>query len=299
MKILRSTLSFLLFFSVSISFSLFAQENVDETVELGAIHIVYENFKTVDRAFVLSHIRLSEGSLYNRILSEQSLRSLYDTNYFEFVDFRVAEINGIYELSIHLTAKYNIKQIEFFGNQKFSAEYLLEAGEMLDVFILDEYQINTAAEKMSDSYFEKGYKDTNVNYSINRNSLTGEATVDFIINESVKTEIKIISFKGVTAFNQKTLNRVMKTKKKNLFSWLSGSGKFDQVVFEDDLEQLRLFYQNAGFLDVDVNPDLVSYDFTNPNKSRITIMIDEGEQYFLGTVKIEGHRFIQNKNSLK
>ena len=152
---------------------------------------------------------------------------------------------------------------------------------------------------MSDLYFEKGYKDTNVNYTINRNSLTGEATVDFKINESVKTEIKIISFKGVTAFNPKTLNRVMKTKKKNLFSWLSGSGKFDQVLFEDDLDRLRLFYQNAGFLDVEINPDLISYDFTNPKNSKITITIDEGEQYFLGTVEIEGASIYTEQELLK
>ena len=61
---------------------LVAKENADKTLELGKIHVVYENFKTVDRAFVLSHIRLSEGGLYNRRLSDQSLRSLYNTNYF-------------------------------------------------------------------------------------------------------------------------------------------------------------------------------------------------------------------------
>ena len=112
MKTLRSGSFFLLLFSVLFNCPLLAQENIDETVELGAIHVVYENFKTVDRAFVLSHIRLSEGGLYNRLLSDQSLRSLYNTNYFEFVDFRVAEVNGISELSIHLTAKYKLRQIE-------------------------------------------------------------------------------------------------------------------------------------------------------------------------------------------
>ena len=288
MKMLRSVLSYLIFFSVSISSPLFAQENVDETLVLGAINIVYENFKTVDRAFALSHIRLSEGGQYNRLLSDQSLRSLYNTNYFEFVDFRVAEVNGILELSIHLTAKYKLRQIKFTGNQSFSAEYLLEVGEMKDVFILDEYQINTAAEKMSDLYSEKGFKDANVTYTINRNSTTGEAIVDFEINESVKTEIKLISFNGVTAFNSKALLRVMKTQKKNLFSWLSGSGNFDQALLEEDLGRLREFYQNAGYLDVEINPDLIGYDFANPKNCRITITIDEGEQYFLGSVEIEG-----------
>ena len=40
--------------------------------------------------------------------------------------------------------------------------------------------------------------------------------------------------------------------------------------------------------DVEINPDLISYDFTNPKNSKITITIDEGEQYFLGEVEIEG-----------
>ena len=156
---------------------LFAQENIDETVELGSINIVYENFKTVDRAFVLSHIRLSEGGLYNRLLSDQSLRSLYDTNYFEFVDFRITEVNDITELTIYLTAKYKLKQIEFSGNKNFSAERLLEEGEIQELFILDEYQIDSVAEKISNLYSEKGYSDTNVSYTINRDSVKGEAKV--------------------------------------------------------------------------------------------------------------------------
>ena len=80
----------------------------------------------------------------------------------------------------------------------------------------------------------------------------------------------------------------MKTRKKICFLGYLVQGKFDQVLFENDLERLRLFYQNAGFLDVEINPDLVSYDFSNPENSKITITIDEGEQYFLGDVEIEG-----------
>ena len=288
MKTIRFPLFFLLYLSVLISSPLFAQESSDETVELGAINIVYENFKTVDRAFVLSHIRLSEGGLYNRLLSDQSLRSLYNTNYFEFVDFRITEVDGITELNIHLTAKYKLEQIQFSGNENFSAKRLLEEGDIQELTILDEYLVDSAAEKISDLYSEKGYKDTNVSYSIERDSIKGEATVYFTIEESVKIGLKAISFNGVSAFKPKVLNRVMKTKNKDLFSWLSGSGKFDQALFADDLDQLRLFYRNAGFLDITINPDLVSYDFTKPQKGRITITIEEGEQYFLGSVEVEG-----------
>ena len=81
-------------------------------------------------SLVYYNIRLSEGGLYNRLLSDQSLRSLYNTNYFEFVDFRITEVDGITELSIHLTAKYKLEQIQFSGNENFSAKRLLEEGDI-------------------------------------------------------------------------------------------------------------------------------------------------------------------------
>ena len=298
MKTIRSASFYILHVLFLLNLSLFAQENIDETVELGSINIVYENFKTVDRAFVLSHIRLSEGGLYNRLLSDQSLRSLYDTNYFEFVDFRITEVNDITELTIYLTAKYKLKQIEFSGNKNFSAERLLEEGEIQELFILDEYQIDSAAEKMSDLYSKKGYSDTNVSYTINRDSVKGEATVLINIEESDKIALKSINFEGVNAFNPKVLNRVMKTKKKDLFSWLSGSGNFDEELFKGDLDQLRLFYQNAGFLDVIINPEFIRYDFTKPQGGKITILIDEGERYFLGELGIEGASIYTNQELL-
>lgn len=298
MKTFKFASLIIFFFSVLINHTLFSQENIDDTFELGAVHVVYENFKTVDRAFVLSHIRLNEGSLYNRLLSDQSLRSLYNTNYFEFVDFRVADVKGVAELSIHLTAKYKLKQFEFSGNKEFSSERLLEEGEMQDVIILDEYQIDSAAEKMTDLYLEKGYKDTNVSFVIDRDQTKGEAIVYFEVKESEKIALKSINFTGVTAFKPKVLNRVIQTKNKDMFSWLSGSGKFDQSLFEDDLDQLRLFYQNAGFLDVVIDPDLISYDFSKSKKGKITISIDEGEQYFLGTVEIEGASIYTNQELL-
>ena len=72
MKTLTRTLFFLLIFLVSYNI-LLAQENTDKTLVLDSINIVYENFKTVDRAFVLSHIPISEGGFFNRFLSDQTL----------------------------------------------------------------------------------------------------------------------------------------------------------------------------------------------------------------------------------
>ncbi|MAV39515.1 MAG: outer membrane protein assembly factor BamA [Puniceicoccaceae bacterium] len=270
------------------STSLWAQKNTEQYISIRSIQVVYENFKTVDRAFVLSHIPIREGGRFNRTLSDQSLRALYKTGYFEFVDLRVVEIDGGIEVRVHLTAKYRLKQIQFTGNERFSADRLLEVGELDGLNILDDYSIDLAREKMSDLYLEKGFTGSQVDYAIERDATSGEASVRFEIFESPKIALKSISYKGVRSIKPRVLNRLLKTKKKDLFSWLSGTGKFDQSLFLDDLNTIRLFYQNAGFLDVEVNPEQVEYNFEKHKRSKIIIHVDEGEQYFLGNVAIEG-----------
>lgn len=267
---------------------LWGQKNTELDVSITSIQVVYENFKTVDRAFVLSHIPIEEGGLYNRTLSDQSLRALYETGYFEFVDLRVVEIDGNIEIRIHLTAKYRLKQIQFSGNDQFSSDRLLEAGGLMDQNVLDEFSIDLAAEKMSDLYLEKGYTGSQVDYSIERDNTSGDARVRFDIVESPKIALKSISYKGVRSIKPKVLNRIIETKQKDLFSWLSGTGNFDRSLFVKDLNTIRLFYQNAGFLDVVVDPERVEYNFNKHKRSEIIIHVDEGEQYFLGTVSIEG-----------
>ena len=288
MNVLSSVSILFLISSFLVNCALHAQENSNESIKLSTIHLVYENFKTVDKAFVLSHIRLREGSDYSRFLSDQSLRSLYDTNYFEYIDFRLSKVNNLYELTIHLTAKYKLKDIEFTGNQKFSTTRLIADTDLKEIRILDEYKIDAAAKKVSKLYFEKGFKDAKISYDIIRDDFKGEASVKFKINESVKSQIKLISFTGSKSFSDRDLIKVMKTKRKDFFSWLSGSGNFDKSTFEKDLEQLRIFYQNAGFLDVNINSELVKYDFSNPKNSTIDITIEEGERYSLGAVKTSG-----------
>ena len=174
---------------------------------------------------------------------------LFHTNYFEFVDFRVKNIDNETVLNIHLTAKNKINQIEFVGNKHFTSDRLLEEGGISSETILDEYKIDSAARKMSNFYAEKGYNGVDVTYEINRDNSHGHASVNFTISESQKIILKSLSFLGAKTFNSKILRRIIETKSVNLLSWVTGSGSFDQTIFLNDLDKLRLFYQNEGCSD--------------------------------------------------
>jgi outer membrane protein insertion porin family len=80
----------------------------------------------------------------------------------------------------------------------------------------------------------------------------------------------------------------METKRWWMFSWLTGGGRFKDDLFEDDLTKLLDFYRGQGYLDAEVPPDRILYNYPNPSRMVITIHIDEGRQYRIGDITIIG-----------
>ena len=82
--------------------------------------------------------------------------------------------------------------------------------------------------------------------------------LSFFLLQSVETEYNLtkISFSGNQTFHQKILKKqiIHKTKSKLLF-WKKKS-KFNEIILEQDLENLKTFYQTEGFLKIQVEPSL-------------------------------------------
>ena len=86
----------------------------------------------------------------------------------------------------------------------------------------------------------------------------------------------------------KALQAVMETKRRNWISWLTGSGKYVEAEFEEDLVNLRQAYLDLGYLDVEIDAESVEFDYPRKKSMTITIPIEEGEPYYLGGHSIEG-----------
>ena len=126
-----------------------------------------------------------------------------------------------------------------------------------------------------------------VDYRIQRHEETGFATVVFEIDEGKQVKITDIVFDGNEAFSGRKLRKALETKQSNWLSWLTGSGKFDETKFKEDLEILRVYYRNRGYLDVVVNEDLVALNYQSASQLEIVVDVAEGELYSLGEMSIE------------
>lgn len=253
------------------------------------ITLEFDGFQSVSDEYVFNHIQLREGMNYNPALVDQSIRSLYNTNYFEFVELVVNDAdNGAIDVVIKLVPKYTIGKIVYNGNDTYKESRIASKAELEVGSSLDEYEVNEAAERIETYYIEKGYADAAVDYRISRDRDTGYATVFFDIEESTKVKITKIFFEGNEAFKDKKLRKILQTKKSNWLSWITGDGKFDEIKFKEDLELLRQFYRDEGYLDVKVDEAEVDMTFKTQKKLHLTVVVEEGQQYSLGEMSVEG-----------
>ncbi|MEC8209261.1 MAG: outer membrane protein assembly factor BamA [Verrucomicrobiota bacterium] len=248
----------------------------------------FDGFRSTSDQYIMGNVQLRPGMNYNPALLDQSIRALYNTGYFEFVEARVDKAQDqTIDVVFKLVSKYTIERIRFFGNDKYTDSRLASKAEVETGSSLDEYLVSLGADNIAAYYVEKGFPDVEVDYRIQRDEQTGYAVVSYDIDEGSKVRVDEILFEGNLAFTDKKLLKQLETSKYGWLSWLTGSGRFDEKKFKEDLTILRKFYSDSGYLDCEINEEKVSIDFVESDKIVITIPIDEGQLYYLGEFSVE------------
>ena len=270
------------------AFFSFTSLTAQEYPKVNEVRVEFDGFKSVSEEFVFSNVQLRRGMNYNTALVDQSIRTLYGTGHFEFVEVKVENSDdGSVDVIFEVIPKYTIERITYSGNQKYKEGRLSSKAELEAGVPLDEYQVSEAADKVEAYYVKKGYPDVTVDYRIQRNEATGYAVVLFDIDEGSNVKIKGLLFEGNSVIEDKELAEVLETQQTDWLSWLTGSGRFDEVKFKEDLELLRIYYRNQGYLDVVIDADDVVLDFKADEQLYITIPVTEGELYTVGKLSID------------
>ncbi len=257
---------------------------------VGNVKIEFVDIRNVSDEAILARLEIREGMPFSQNLVDRSIRNLYNTRLFDFIEAQSEDLpGGQVEVVFTVQARYKISRIEITGNDRAKSRRLRREISIRIGQSIDERRIRRDADKLTEYYRDKGYTEVRVDYRIDRNETSGEGTVTYVINEGLKLKIEEVIFVGNTAFSSRKLKGGMETKRRWFLSWLTGSGRFDEVEFQEDLEKLRALYMSEGYLDVSIPESNVSLDYPKPGKIVITIRIDEGRQYRVGEIKLEGN----------
>ncbi|MEE8359862.1 MAG: outer membrane protein assembly factor BamA, partial [Candidatus Omnitrophota bacterium] len=183
-----------------------------------------------------------------------------------------------------------VEKIEFEGNKSLRDGHLKKEMSSREGEMLDENRLSRDIVSIKRFYGKKGFHLARIDYSVQVNKKKNTATITIVVDEKGTVKIKRIFMEGNEHFSDKTILRLITTRADALFT----SGFFDENTFMEDMEKIKFFYQNKGYLDILVDSDLAYY---NDSKNMdVTIIIDEGKKYLVGDIYIRQNTVFGEQN---
>lgn len=280
--------------------------------DIGSIEVEFIELENVNEEVVRLNMQSRPGDQYDEARIDSDIRALYRTGLFEYIEVkRDFRSDGEVDLLVQVRPKYRVSAVEFVGNERVSdrrlrREATIEPSMAFEeprtrflglgrrrsdqtVVALDERVVRMDADAIHEFYQSRGFSEATVTHEIERDPETGFGRVTFHIHEGPRVRIVRVDFEGNETLSTRRLRRVMETKSWNIFAFLTGRGRLKDDVLEDDLERLRDFYREEGFLDIEISPDDITFDYLSDRHLVLRLKVREGRRYQVGKIEIAGN----------
>ena len=268
----------------------FAQEGVIKEI------VVFGN-ERVDEEVILKEIGSKEGEAFSQERVHEDIKAIYRLGYFRDVQADVSETEGEIILTFAVIEKPFVVNIVISGNVKLDLEEIEDVIEVKRDTVLEMDKVQSSVTQIKKLYTSKRYFGSEVNHWVELET-GNRAVVYFDIVEGVKGYLTKIIFEGNTVLGARKLKSVMQTKEKGWTWWLTKSGRLETDVLEVDITRIRSLYHNYGYVTVQVSEPEITLS-ENKKSIQITIRIEEGEQYRLGSLDISGDILTTKEDLLK
>ena len=254
-----------------------------------SIDVQYTGPATISRARVLAQIRTKIGLPYSDTVAEDDIRTLYNTGQFQNVRiFGQPEGDGV-KVIVAVQTRAMLNEIQIDGATRISPKKLRKnLGVKLNTPLREE-DLEKGRQKIVETYQAHGFNDVEVTVHIEPIDATrGTSRAVYTVNEGIKGSVTSVRFEGNAHFSDRALRKQMKTRQKTIFAFVDKSGRLDETQLQDDLQKIREFYQNHGYVDVAVRD--VRKERTSGGALQIVIVVDEGPLYHVGKISFVGYK---------
>ena len=245
-----------------------------------------EGLQRVEPGTVFASMSLRVGDDYNDDKGAAAIRSLFALGLFK--DVRL-EANGNV-LVVVVEERPTIADVEFVGTKEFDKDALQKA--MRDVGLaegrpFDKALADRAEQELKRQYINRSLYGADVVTTVtpierNRVNLT------FSVTEGEPATIADIKIVGNKDFSESTLKGLFDQDTGGWLSWYTKSDRYARSKLNADLETLRSYYLQRGYLDFRVDSTQVAI---SPDKQDISLVINihEGDKFVVSGVELEGN----------
>ncbi|MCP5428199.1 MAG: outer membrane protein assembly factor BamA [Chromatiaceae bacterium] len=257
--------------------------NAAEPIEVTDIRI--EGLQRISAGTVFNYLPVRIGQ---RIAPEDTagiIRELYKTGFFK--DVRLEREAGV--LIVTVTERPAIAKIDISGNKSLETDQLLTSlkdiglaeGRVLNRFVLDQIE-----QELGRLFFNLGKYGVEIETQVtplerNRVAILIE------VREGVTARIKKINIVGNQTIDEEDLLDEFELSPSNFLSFISKDDQYSRQKLSGDLEKLRSYYLDRGYINFEITSTQVSI---TPNKQDIyiTINLNEGDVYKIRDIKLTG-----------
>jgi len=248
-----------------------------------------EGLQRTEAGTVFSYLPVKVGETMTEEKAQQALRALFATGFFR--DVRLEVENDV--LVVLVEERPAVAQVDFVGVKEFDSETLrrimrdagLSEGRTFDRSVLD-----GAEQELKRQYLSRGRYAADVQTTVTpleRNRVG----ISIAVSENDVAKIRSINIVGARAFRESELLELFVLRTPGWLTWYTKLDQYSKPKLGADLETLRTFYQNRGYIDFNVESTQVSI---TPDKRDIyiTVNIAEGEKYTVTEIKLDGQMLL-------
>lgn len=251
-----------------------------------------EGLQRIAAGTVFSYLPVKVGDSLDSSSSGKVIRALFKTGFFK--DVRLEKENGV--LIVFVVERPAIATISINGNSSIEDEPLNEGlkeigfavGRVFDKSLLDKVE-----QELQRIYFSQGQYGVKLETTVTpleRNRVG--ITID--VSEGVIARIHQINIVGNKTFEDEDLLEEFALSTPTLFSFYTGNDQYSKQKLAGDLEKLRSYYLNRGYINFNIDSTQVSI---TPDRKDVfvTINITEGDQFTVNKVKLAGELVVEKE----
>lgn len=244
-----------------------------------------EGLQRITAGTIFNYLPIKVGDTVDGTRTAGAVRALFKTGFFR--DVRLERDGDT--LVVGVVERPSIGSIEFTGNEDLKTDNLLSALEQMGFAegrVFNRSTFDLVKQELHRTYFAEGKYGARITGTVTpleRNRVA----VKFEISEGVVAKIRQINIVGNVAFDDDELLDDFELGTTGFFSFISRSDRYSKPKLAADLETLRSFYLDQGFINFDVDSTQVSI---SPDKKDvyITINITEGGRFVVRDVYLQG-----------
>jgi len=248
-----------------------------------------EGIQRTEAGTVFSYLPVKVGEVMTDEKTAAAIKALYATGFFK--DVRLEARDGVVIVTVE--ERPSIATITLKGIKEFSEDDLkkgLKQTGLAEGRVLDRAMLDKSEQELQRQYFNRG------KYAVEiKSTLTplerNRVAVQFDVVEGDSARIQQINIVGNQAFKEKELLKQFSSTTPGWLTWYTKSDQYSKSRLGGDIEALRSFYLNRGYLEFNVDSTQVSI---SPDKQGIyiTVNVTEGPQYRVSDVKLAGQMLV-------